>query len=411
MTGAATHRPVLVAAINVAERLRPLRDATVSELAASMSEVGLINPISITYPNGRASPFLVAGVHRLEAARRLKWETIDCTIIDGKNVDATKLVEIDENLIRADLTPAERSIHIAERKRIYEALHPETKKGGDRRSKSQLGTLKGTAFVDDTAAKTDKSRTAVARDATRAKHIPRIADCIGTSLDEGEELDALAKLPQEAQGKLIARAANGEKVSAKPEAKRAKRAAMEQRLAKQTLAASEQIGHRLYGVIYIDPPWQFEPYSRVTGMDRAADNHYPTMTQDELTELVIPAAPDCVLFCWVTVPMLPAGMAFLSDHGFTYRTSYFWLKPGPGTGYWSTKDQIEILLVATQGKVPAPAPGDQPPQTLTLPRGEHSAKPDQFAAMIAAMFPNVPKLEMFARKQREGWDPWGNQAA
>ena len=89
-------------------------------------------------------------------------------------------------------------------------------------------------------------------------------------------------------------------------------------------------------------------------------------------------------------------MAFLSEHGFTYRMAFFWLKPGCGTGYWTTRDQIEILLVGTQGDIPAPAPGMQPPQTLTLPRGEHSAKPDAFADMIAEMFPNTPKIEMFA---------------
>jgi N6-adenosine-specific RNA methylase IME4 len=164
-------------------------------------------------------------------------------------------------------------------------------------------------------------------------------------------------------------------------------------------AAIEQQTHLLgvqrFGVIYADPPWRFEPYSPDTGMDRAPQNHYPTMTQDALAELELPAGEDCVLFYWTTVAMLPAGLAFLSDHGFTYRSAYFWHKPGAGTGYWSTTDQVEILLVGTMGNPPAPAPGKQPPQMLTLPRGRHSEKPEEFTEMIEAMFPTVPRLEIF----------------
>ena len=54
-------------------------------------------------------------------------------------------------------------------------------------------------------------------------------------------------------------------------------------MAERTIAASDTLVRKapLYGVIFADPPWRFEPYSRITGMDRAADNHYPTMTTDE----------------------------------------------------------------------------------------------------------------------------------
>ena len=201
----------------------------------------------------------------------------------------------------------------------------------------------------------------------------------------------------------------------KPEAflrgavKRTVRATRELALASATIETSTALGKPLYNVIYADPPWRFEPYSRVSGMDRAADNHYPTMDADALAALELPAADDCVLFCWSTIAMLPAAIAFLGHHGFVYRTAYGWLKPGLGTGYWSRADQLELLLVGVRGAVPAPAPGTQPPQVLTIARGKHSAKPDEFAAMIERMFPNVAKLEMFARKRRAGWDVWGNE--
>jgi N6-adenosine-specific RNA methylase IME4/ParB-like chromosome segregation protein Spo0J len=412
---AATHRQVLVAAINVMERLRPLRDAVVSELAGSMSQIGLINPIAITYPNGRASPLLVAGANRLEAARRLKWESIDCTIIEASDVNTTKLAEIDENLIRADLTPAERVIHIAERKRIYEELHPETKNGatGKYRPKVQLsqdGTPEVPAFIEDAAKKTGKGRTTIAREATRAKHIPRIADCIGTSLDQGEELDALAKLKEEQQSELITRAANGEKVSAKPEAKRAARAIRTATFAEITKQAMENLGTKTYGVIYADPPWRFEPYSRDSGMDRAADNHYETIALEDIKAMAVPAADDCVLFMWATAPMLPEALEVMTAWGFTYKSHCIWLKDRIGTGYWF-RNEHELLLIGTRGSVPAPAPGQQYASVIEAPVTKHSAKPPHFAEMIEEMFPNVPAVELFARGQRLGWDVWGNEAA
>ena len=194
--------------------------------------------------------------------------------------------------------------------------------------------------------------------------------------------------------------------------KREIRTQREKALASATAKASVALGRPRYNVILADPPWQFEPYSRETGMDRSAGNRYQTIPTAALLDFEpMRAAPaqDCVLFCWSTTPMMPDALAFIANYGFTYRSFYAWLKPGPGHGYWSQRDQVELLLVAMRGNVPAPAPGTQPPQYQIFRRGEHSEKPDAFADMIAAMFPNVPKLEMFARKNREGWDVWGNE--
>lgn len=84
------------------------------------------------------------------------------------------------------------------------------------------------------------------------------------------------------------------------------------------------------------------------------------------------------------------------------------MKPRAGTGYWY-RNHVEQLLVATRGDIPAPAPGRQPPQVHAASAAEHSAKPEKFALDIEALFPRVPKLEMFARRPRAGWDTWGNE--
>jgi N6-adenosine-specific RNA methylase IME4 len=405
---------VRVDAIMVGERMRSLHPEVVAGLVESMQRQGMLEPIAITYRKGGGRPSLVFGAHRLEAAKKLKWETIAATDMPWKSDDETLLAEIDENLIRGELSPAERADHVAKRKPLYERLHPETKHGGAPgagrgRGKALRKDIKNISFVADIAKKTGRSEVGVAKDATRAKHIPSISRLVGTSLDKGEELDALVKLPKDHQDKLIARARNGEKVSAKPAAKQIKRAEREKELAASTEAASQELGMTLYSVIYADPPWRFKPYAEETGSDRAADNHYPTLTIDDIAEIELPAGPDCVLFMWVTVPMLELGIKLIHRWGFAYKTACAWVKPQIGTGYWF-RNQLELLLVATRGNPPAPAMGEQPPQVITADRTKHSEKPEQFAEMIGAMFPNVAKLEMFARKPRDGWTVWGNEA-
>lgn len=224
----------------------------------------------------------------------------------------------------------------------------------------------------------------------------------------------VAKLPDEQARPLLAWCAETNEPRSTRDllarVKQVRRDTREVELADHIDRVSTILGVQRYGVIYADPPWRFEPRSRISGMDRAADNHYPTMTADELHSLDIPAASDCVMFMWSTIAMLPDAMALLAYWRFGYRSAYGWLKPGPGTGYWSQSDQLELLLVGMRGDVPAPAPGTQPPQVQIFPRTRHSEKPPAFAAMIEAMFPNVPRLEMFCRSPRPGWDTWGAEA-
>jgi N6-adenosine-specific RNA methylase IME4 len=263
------------------------------------------------------------------------------------------------------------------------------------------------AFVKDTAKKIGKGRSTVAREIARGK-IDGIADAIGSTLDEPGEVDALTKLPESVQTDLIRRAKSGEKVTAKHVAYKLRREERERDLAEATEAASQALGEKRYAVIYADPPWRFEVHAE-SGMDRLPDNHYPTMTLDSLKTLEIPAADDAVLFLWTTVPILAQALDVMAAWGFTYKSAAFWDKQRAGTGYWF-RNQVEVLLVGTRGSIPAPALGDQPPQLISELRGRHSEKPEIFAKHIERLYPNVPKLEMFARTARPGWDVWGNEA-
>jgi N6-adenosine-specific RNA methylase IME4 len=112
-----------------------------------------------------------------------------------------------------------------------------------------------------------------------------------------------------------------------------------------------------YGVILADPGWRFEPYSRETGMARAADNHYVTEPTNRIEALDIPsiAAKDCCLFLWATAPMLPDALRVMASWGFQYKSQFVWVKDRIGTGYW-TRNKHEHLLIGSRGQIPAPGP-------------------------------------------------------
>jgi N6-adenosine-specific RNA methylase IME4 len=197
--------------------------------------------------------------------------------------------------------------------------------------------------------------------------------------------------------------------------KQARRAAREVDLAETIRLSSAALGSKLYGVIYADPPWRFEPYSRTSGMDRAADNHYPTLTYEEILALTIEgrkvseiAADDAVLFLWATAPMLLEALDTMEAWGFEYRTHLVWIKDKAGTGYWA-RNQHELLLIGARGAVPAPAPGEQYASVIEAEVQQHSKKPAHFAELIESMFPSAALLEVFAREPRAGWDVWGNE--
>lgn len=162
---------------------------------------------------------LIAGRHRFEAAHKLGWASIRALVVEGFDADHAQLAEIDENLIRANLGQAELSDHLAKRKEIYERLHPETKQGG---APGKAGGGKKAkdrnlqSFATDTASKTGKHKSTISRAIKRANSIPNISELAGTSLDKGDELDALAKLSADQQAPLVEKAKAGEKVSAKP---------------------------------------------------------------------------------------------------------------------------------------------------------------------------------------------------
>ncbi len=197
-----------------------------------------------------------------------------------------------------------------------------------------------------------------------------------------------------------------------------------------------------YKTILADPPW---PCSGMRRANVLRGDHYPTMQLDEITALLVGdlAAEDAHLYCWAVLPLMAEAYDVVRAWGFAPITVLTWCKPGPGLG-GGYRGNTEHLIVARRGEVfynptcstcggrargarkcscEAPEWRYRGERTVyarqfadvaagtwyAAPRGRHSEKPDLFMDWIERMSP-APRLEMFARRQRLGWDTWGNEA-
>ncbi len=151
---------IKISSIKINPGRREAEPKAVEELARSITAVGLMNPVALDQNNT-----LVAGLHRLEAAKLLGWTEIECTAI-GMNTVQAELAEIDENIVRTRLNRQELCEQLLRRKEIYETLHPETRHGmrnGQTAKNANLATLETKSFAEDTAEKTGMSKRAVSR--------------------------------------------------------------------------------------------------------------------------------------------------------------------------------------------------------------------------------------------------------
>ena len=166
-----------------------------------------------------------------------------------------------------------------------------------------------------------------------------------------------------------------------------------------------------FGVVYADPEWDFKFWSDKAMTHSAAQMHYETSPLAVIKARDVPsiAAADSALFLWATMPMLPQALKVMAAWGFAYKSNFVWVKDKIGTGYWN-RNKHELLLVGTRGEIPAPADGHQWASAINAPRGKHSEKPDKAYELIEAYFPNLPKIELNARKRRAGWEAWGFEA-
>jgi len=155
--------------------------------------------------------------------------------------------------------------------------------------------------------------------------------------------------------------------------------------------------------IYADPPWRYGNQ----GTRAATDNHYTTMTVDEICAEPVAslAADNAHLHLWTTNGFLFDAKRVMEAWGFTYKSCLVWIKPQMGIGnYWRVSH--EFLLFGIRGRLLF---GDRGQMSwVQADREKHSKKPHVFREIIERVSPG-PRLELYGRSIIPGWTVYGNQ--
>lgn len=169
-----------------------------------------------------------------------------------------------------------------------------------------------------------------------------------------------------------------------------------------------------FPIILADPPWPYDNPRNHRSSDGGTP--YAQMSLDDLKALPVQsiAAPDCALFMWATHPKLPEAFELMAAWGFKYTTVAFnWVKLDrrsggihSGMGHWTNGNCEPVLM----GKRGSPARQDKNvKQVVTAPLLEHSRKPDRVHSDIVRLMGDLPRIELFARRQKPGWVCVGNE--
>ena len=166
-----------------------------------------------------------------------------------------------------------------------------------------------------------------------------------------------------------------------------------------------------YRVIYADPPWKFsskeafEPRNGGSGFT-PLEAVYPTMTTADLKALDVGrlANKDAALFLWATDAHLPDALELFKAWGFRYVTvAFVWAKKtvtgksAANLAPWTLKN-CELCLMGTRGRMVQYKQKNNVQQLVEAVRTRHSEKPEEVRQRIEALFGDVPRLELFARR-------------
>lgn len=161
-----------------------------------------------------------------------------------------------------------------------------------------------------------------------------------------------------------------------------------------------------YSCLVVDPPWPMQKIERDVRPNQV-EFDYPTMTEDELRAFPLPdvAGDDCHLYLWATQKYLPMALRLAEHWGFKYQCLLTWRK-NIGFTPFSWMYSTEHVLFCTRGSLPLLRLGVRLDFEAKV--REHSRKPDEFYDIVREVSPG-PRLDVFSREKREGFDQYGNE--
>ncbi len=171
-----------------------------------------------------------------------------------------------------------------------------------------------------------------------------------------------------------------------------------------------------YRTIVADPPWEQSDGRQRAGVSFRAEGYantslsYPTMRVDEIAALPVSdmGESDCHLYLWTTTRLLRSAYEVAEAWGFRVGVLLVWAKSSRGFGLGDAfQSNVEFVLFGRRGLLRPLRRVES--SWFEWPRGAHSAKPEAFLDLVETVSPG-PYLELFARRQRLGWDTWGNEA-
>lgn len=309
---------------------------------------------------------------------------------------------ISKNLMRRHLDESQRAMVAADIGKLSN--------GGDR----SRGSIEPLSAAQRARLMNIGRASVVRADRVREEGVPELADAVKRGHVAVSTAETLTHVPQAEQSAILLAAGGDEKAilaAAKSIRARDRKIRFEEvndKLASISEGSKPLPTGQRYPIIYADPATRY-----VSGFgDRSTENHYPTMTIEELCALPVRelATDAAVLFVWTTIPQLRNTMDIIEAWGFGYVSAWCWDKINHGPGHWAF-NQHEELLIASRGGFPAPIPGTQPRSLYQEKKTDHSVKPAWFAEQIERIWPKLPKIELFARTPRPGWAVWGNQSS
>jgi len=184
-----------------------------------------------------------------------------------------------------------------------------------------------------------------------------------------------------------------------------------------------ELPNKKFDIIYVDPPWHYNGKLQFDKTSKSKEEidlskkifistatfKYPTLKKDELMKIPINeiSKDDCLLFMWTTNPHLTQAIELGKAWGFEYRTvAFVWDKMNHNPGQY-TLSNCELCLVFKHGRIPRPRGARNVQQLVRSPRKKHSEKPIEVIQAIEKMFPSQERIELFARRETNGWSAWG----